>query len=319
MLQIIQNLKSGDTILEQLPAPEVSRGFVLIKTIKSVASLNTKKMLVEFGKSSLISKVPQQPNRVKEVLDKIKSARLMLMLASLFNKLDQPSPIGYCNVGKVNEVGEVVTEFIKGNKMASNENHAQVVYVHKNLVAHIPENISDNEAAFTVIDSIGIQKINNQQELEKLIANNHKKGAYDFMMQQLVNMRKDLRVNIIGNEIVLHYWRINQAKEWKPTSTSYGSNVDFITFPKMWREKKLTNFKKNNFTTGDFDITWQNDDVNNEPIFQEINTDYLSKTISRNASMAYSNYKYSVFVKKLYWIINLKQIITIKKQKLATA
>jgi predicted dehydrogenase/threonine dehydrogenase-like Zn-dependent dehydrogenase len=159
MLQIIQNLKSGDTILEQVPAPEVSRGCVLIKTSKSLVSLGTEKMLVEFGKSSLISKARQQPDRVKEVLDKIKSDGLMPTLEAVFNKLDQPLPLGYCNVGNVIAVGEGVTEFNIGDRVASNGNHAEVVCVPKNLVAHIPDNISDSEAAFTVIGSIGLQGI----------------------------------------------------------------------------------------------------------------------------------------------------------------
>jgi len=73
MKQIIQSFKTGDTILEEVPAPQVKRGAVLIQTTKSLVSLGTERMLVEFGKSNLISKARQQPDKVKQVLDKIKT------------------------------------------------------------------------------------------------------------------------------------------------------------------------------------------------------------------------------------------------------
>ena len=76
MRQIIQSFKSGETILEELPAPKVKKGAVLIQTTKSLVSLGTERMLVEFGKSNLISKARQQPDKVKMVLDKIKAEGL---------------------------------------------------------------------------------------------------------------------------------------------------------------------------------------------------------------------------------------------------
>ena len=159
MHQIIQSFKTGETILENIPAPEVKRGQVLIQTTRSLVSLGTERMLVEFGKSNLISKARQQPDKVKQVLDKIKTEGLMPTLEAVFNKLEQPLPLGYCNVGKVIAVGEGVSEFQVGDRVASNGAHAEVVCVPKNLVAHIPNNVSDEEAAFTVIGSIGLQGI----------------------------------------------------------------------------------------------------------------------------------------------------------------
>jgi len=159
MKQIIQSFKTGETILEDIPAPQVSRGCVLIKTTRSLVSLGTERMLVEFGKSNLISKARQQPDKVKQVLDKIKTEGLMPTLEAVFNKLGEPLPLGYCNVGKVVAVGEGVSEFNVGDRVASNGNHAEYVNIPKNLVAHIPENVSDEEAAFTVVGSIGLQGI----------------------------------------------------------------------------------------------------------------------------------------------------------------
>jgi predicted dehydrogenase len=159
MKQIIQSFKSGETILEEVPTPLVKSGSVLIQTSKSLVSLGTERMLVEFGKSNLISKARQQPDKVKQVLDKIKTEGLLPTLEAVFNKLGEPLPLGYCNVGRVVAVGDGVSEFKVGDRVASNGQHAEFVCISKNLVAKIPDNIEDSEAVFTVIGSIGLQGI----------------------------------------------------------------------------------------------------------------------------------------------------------------
>ena len=159
MKQIIQDLKSGATVLEEVPVPQVKSGYVLIQTTRTLVSLGTERMLVEFGKANLIDKARQQPDKVKQVLDKIKTDGLQPTLEAVFNKLGQPLPLGYCNVGKVVAVGRGVTEFVVGDRVASNGNHAEYVCVPKNLVAKIPDNVTDEEATFTVIGSIGLQGI----------------------------------------------------------------------------------------------------------------------------------------------------------------
>lgn len=100
-----------------------------------------------------------------------------------------------------------------------------------------------------------------------------------FIAQELIEMRRDLRVILIGDEIFLHYWRVNHEKEWKPTSTSHGTRVDFYTFPEKWRAYIIENFKKLNMLTGAFDITWQNDDLETEPYFLEISPLYGANPI----------------------------------------
>jgi len=159
MKQIVQSFKTGKTELLELPTPNVERGQVLIQTTRSLVSQGTERMLVEFGKASLIQKARQQPEKVKMVLDKIKIDGLVSTVETVFNKLEQPLPLGYCNVGNVIEVGEGVTDFQVGDRVASNGQHAEFVSIPQNLVVHIPDNISDEEAAFTVIGAIGLQGI----------------------------------------------------------------------------------------------------------------------------------------------------------------
>lgn len=159
MKQIIQSLKTGVTELVETPSPTVKSGQLLIQTTRTLVSLGTEKMLVEFGKASLIQKARQQPDKVRIVLDKIKTDGLIPTLETVFNKLEAPLPLGYCNVGKVIEVGDGVSNFKVGDRVASNGQHAEFVSVPHNLAAHIPNNVSDEEATFTVIGSIGLQGI----------------------------------------------------------------------------------------------------------------------------------------------------------------
>src|SRR5699024_12112448 len=92
MHQIIQDLKSGDTILEEVPTPRVGTGKVLIKTHCSLVSLGTEKMLVNFGQANLLEKARQQPERVGEVINKMKTDGIKPTVEAVFRKLDTPLP-----------------------------------------------------------------------------------------------------------------------------------------------------------------------------------------------------------------------------------
>lgn len=159
MKQIIQDIKDGKTILEEVPVPQVKVGHILVRTSRSLVSLGTERMLVDFGKANFIDKARQQPDKVKQVLDKVKTDGVKPTYESVMNKLGQPLPLGYCNVGEVVAVGKGVTEFRIGDRVASNGPHAEYVLVPVNLAAKVPDGVSDEEAAFTVIGSIALQGI----------------------------------------------------------------------------------------------------------------------------------------------------------------
>jgi len=116
-------------------------------------------MLLDFGKANFFEKARQQPEKVRMVLDKIKTDGLMPTIESVRNKLDQPLLTGYCNAGVVEEVGSGVLGFAVGDRVASNGRHAEYVSVPANLCAAIPDNVSDDEASFTVIGAIALQGI----------------------------------------------------------------------------------------------------------------------------------------------------------------
>lgn len=159
MKQVLQNLSNGETLVTEVPAPAATAQRLLIQSRKTLISAGTEKMLVEFGQAGLIGKAKAQPEKVKQVLDKIRTEGLLPTLDAVFSKLGEPLPLGYCNAGVVTGVGARVAGFEIGDRVASNGAHAEIVSVPSLLCAKIPDNVSDDEAAFTVLASIGLQGV----------------------------------------------------------------------------------------------------------------------------------------------------------------
>ncbi|MBA96241.1 MAG: dehydrogenase [Roseobacter sp.] len=157
MKQIFQNLSTGQSELIEAPAPQMRGGNVLIDTTTSLISTGTERTLVDFGRAGLISKARQQPEKVRQVLNKVGTDGLLTTVDAVRSKLSQPIPLGYCNVGFVRESG--AEGFQKGDRVVSNGPHADVVSVPRNLCARVPEAVSDEAAAFVVVASIGLQGI----------------------------------------------------------------------------------------------------------------------------------------------------------------
>jgi len=116
-------------------------------------------MLVDFGKASLLSKARQQPDKVTQVLNKVRTDGLMTTVEAVRSKLSQPIPLGYSNVGIVADAGSDTLGFSVGDRVLSNGPHAETVRVPQNLCALIPDNVPDEHAAFTVVGSIGLQGV----------------------------------------------------------------------------------------------------------------------------------------------------------------
>lgn len=162
MRQLLHNFKTGETTQLDVPKPGLKTGHIMVQTSISMISAGTERMLVEFGKAGLIGKARSQPEKVKQVIEKVKTDGLATTINAVRAKLDQPLALGYCNVGKILEVGSDVTAgsgFTSGTRVASNGAHAEIVCVGKNLCARIPDIVSDEEAAFTVVGAIGLQGI----------------------------------------------------------------------------------------------------------------------------------------------------------------
>ncbi|MEC8067320.1 MAG: bi-domain-containing oxidoreductase [Pseudomonadota bacterium] len=166
MKQVLQSVKNGQMNLTDVPAPQVGKGEVLVATKASLISAGTEKMLIDFAKKSLLSKAQERPDLVQKVLDKMQRDGLSATLSSVFSKLEEPLPLGYSAAGEVIAVGENLKgQFQVGERVAMAgagfANHAEVNAVPKNLLAKVPENVSDQHASFATLVAIAMQGARN--------------------------------------------------------------------------------------------------------------------------------------------------------------
>lgn len=159
MRQILQSLRNGETQLVDLPRPRLDSSEIRIRSSHSLVSLGTEKMLIDFGRAGWVAKAKQQPDKVRQVLQKIKTDGISATLRSVNAKLDQDIPLGYSNVGRVIDVGSQEKGLESGDLVLSNGPHAEIVCIAKNLTARVPEDVPAEEATFTVVGSIGLQGI----------------------------------------------------------------------------------------------------------------------------------------------------------------
>ena len=159
MNQILQNLGTGETLLAEVPEPALRPGHLLIRTEATLVSLGTERMLVSFGQANLLEKARQQPDKVKQVLRKIRTDGLFPTIEAVRSKLDQPLALGYCNAGVVVGVGEGVAGFSLGDRVATNGPHAEVVCIPKNLCVQIPAGVSTEAAPFAIVGAIALQGV----------------------------------------------------------------------------------------------------------------------------------------------------------------
>lgn len=159
MRQVVQNVRNGRLSVVEAPDPLARPGHVLIANACSLISAGTEKTLMELAGKSLIGKAMERPDQVRRVIEKLKNEGFFSTLNQVLERLDEPMPMGYSSCGVVLACGEGVQEFKPGDRVASNGPHAGVVCVPKHLCALIPENVSYDKAAYTVLGAIALQGV----------------------------------------------------------------------------------------------------------------------------------------------------------------
>src|SRR6266850_4704456 len=163
MKQVLQNQKTGDVKATDVPAPVARAGFVLVRTVASLISAGTERATVEAGQKSLVGRAVQQPALVKQVIQKARSDGFVNTFDAVRSKLASLVALGYSAAGKVIEVGEGVTEFRPGDRVAcagvGYASHAEVLSVPKNLCVRLPESVGFDAAAFGTLGAIAMQGV----------------------------------------------------------------------------------------------------------------------------------------------------------------
>ena len=157
VLQVLQSLRDGVTTVTEVPTPAPSANQLLVRTAATVISAGTERMLVDFGRANWIDKARSQPDKVRQVFDKVRTDGIGPTMESIRAKLDQPIPLGYCQAGVVVAVGRSVTGFTAGDRVVTNGPHAEFVRVAPTLAARIPNGVTFEHAAFTPLAAIALQ------------------------------------------------------------------------------------------------------------------------------------------------------------------
>jgi predicted dehydrogenase/threonine dehydrogenase-like Zn-dependent dehydrogenase len=160
MKQLLQNLRSGETIVAEVPVPTPQAGEALVRTAASLVSAGTERMVVEFAEKSLLGKARSRPDLARQVIDKARREGLLTTLEAAFSRLDQPMPLGYSSAGTIVALGEGVQGLSVGQRVACAGGnyavHAEYACVPRNLVAPLPDQVDFESAAFATLGAIAL-------------------------------------------------------------------------------------------------------------------------------------------------------------------
>src|ERR1700722_16453097 len=159
MLQVVQNIRTGATTVEELPTPIAPAGGVVVATAASLVSAGTGRYVVELARKSLLSKARERPDHVRRVLQKLKQEGVLAVATQVRAKLDEPMPLGYSAAGIVLECGRGVQEFKPGDRVAMAAPHAEAVAIGKNLCASIPDGVSFEDASYAAVGAIALEGV----------------------------------------------------------------------------------------------------------------------------------------------------------------
>lgn len=163
MQQLTQKLGSGEMVVQELPYPQAGIGMVIVRNHYSIISAGTEGSTVTAARKSLIGKAKERPQQVKQVIDTLKKQGPIQTYRAVMKKLDAYSPLGYSCSGEVLEVGEGVTEFKVGDKVAcagaGYANHAEIVSVPVNLCVKLSNDANLKDAAYNTLGAISMQGV----------------------------------------------------------------------------------------------------------------------------------------------------------------
>ncbi|WP_430377858.1 bi-domain-containing oxidoreductase [Streptomyces sp. B1-3] len=163
MKQVVQNYKSGELAVLDVPVPGCKPGGVLVRTVYSLISTGTEMMKVSEAGMSMLGKARSRPDQVAKVMQSVATNGVPATYRKVMGKLDSYTPLGYSLCGVVEQVGAGVDDVKVGDLVAcaGNEHalHAELNWVPKNLYVPVPDGLAPQHAAFGTVGSIAMQGV----------------------------------------------------------------------------------------------------------------------------------------------------------------
>ncbi len=160
MLQVLQNLRSGETRVVEIPIPTPNAGEALVRNAASLVSAGTERMLVSFAEKNMLGKARSRPDLVRQVLDKARREGAIPTMQAAINRLEQPMPLGYSSAGTIMALGDGMEGFRVGQRVACAGGgyavHAEYVTIPRNLLTPLPDHVDFHSAAFTTLGAIAL-------------------------------------------------------------------------------------------------------------------------------------------------------------------
>lgn len=143
--------------------PRAPRGGILVETAASLISAGTERALIDIARKNLVEKARARPDLVRKVIEKVKREGALAALETVRSKLENPIPLGYSLAGRVLDVGSGAQGFARGDRVAcagaGYANHAEANAVPQNMAVHVPDEVTDEEAAFVTVGAIALQGV----------------------------------------------------------------------------------------------------------------------------------------------------------------
>ena len=163
MKQIVQNYRTGELKIEEVPLPALRKGGVLVRTAYSLISAGTERDTRNIAKKSLLGKAQSRPDLVYKVLDTVKKEGIQKTHQIVSDRLNTPVPLGYSLAGEIIETAPDVAGLAVGDRVAcagaGYANHAEIVFVPKHLCARVPNDVSLKHAAFSTLGAIALHSV----------------------------------------------------------------------------------------------------------------------------------------------------------------
>ena len=160
MKQLLQNMRSGETLVAEVPIPSPRPGTALVRTAVSLVSAGTERMVAEFAEKSLAGKARARPDLMRQVIDKARREGVLSTVEAALSRLDQPMPLGYSSAGTLVALGEGLQGYRIGQRVACAGGgyavHAEYVVIPQNLLTPLPDNVSNEQAAFATLGAIAL-------------------------------------------------------------------------------------------------------------------------------------------------------------------